>query len=89
MRLFVHNNYLTATEGSYGIVIYANPATSVFTLRSKESINNIILYGIDGRIVKSLAIERKSLVAVAVNDLSAGIYFIEINRNSRLRFVKQ
>jgi hypothetical protein len=68
---------------------YPNPATSSLIIKSKESIDNITLYGIDGRVIESFVIGHLSLVNIDVKDLCGGIYFVEVNGKSRQRFVKQ
>jgi uncharacterized repeat protein (TIGR01451 family) len=69
--------------------VYPNPATSSLTIESNLPIDNITIQSIDGRKVKSIPGNQLSVISFVVEDLSAGIYFIEVNKNSRQRFVKQ
>jgi hypothetical protein len=71
--------------------IYPNPTKSFLTIKSPQPIDNISIYSMDGRITKSLVPAKRDFAPININvsDLSVGIYFIEVNKTSRQRFVKQ
>jgi hypothetical protein len=76
-----------ANEKSFSV--YPNPATSSLIIKSKEPIDNVVIRSIDGRAVKSLVFSHWSMAEIDVRELSAGIYFIEVNMAGREKFVKE
>jgi hypothetical protein len=69
--------------------VYPNPTKSFLTIKSPQPIDNISIYSIDGREVKSVTGNQSSGISFDVEDLSSGIYFVQVNKTSRQRFVKQ
>jgi hypothetical protein len=60
--------------------VYPNPATNLVTVSSASdfSIKAIDMFDINGRIIKSIAIDNLSNVEVNISDLSTGVYMMKI-----------
>ncbi len=68
------------------ILVFPNPTGSNLTVQTNESIEEILVYNIKGKLVK-----REFVSTFSVNDLSQGIYFLSIKTASGIkksRFVK-
>ena len=80
-RLLSNNTLLTIKEFTYNqLTVYPNPSTGIFNIQTKNPIENatMTVYDLNGRIVyqaKSENIENKSL---DLNNLSNGIYILNI-----------
>ncbi|WP_366523626.1 T9SS type A sorting domain-containing protein [uncultured Kordia sp.] len=56
------------------IIAYPNPVTNSFQISSNNSIENVKLYNITGRLLKTF----NERVHYNISDLVAGIYFVNI-----------
>lgn len=68
--------------------ISPNPVYSVLTIDLKEK-SEVCIYDLSGKLVRTLGGENK--LSIEVNDLSSGIYFVEVkskNMHSHAKFVK-
>jgi glycosidase len=63
--------------------IYPNPATSHIKIDSKELINRVELFTIDGKIIRRININTKS-VNIGLDDLNPGIYFLKIQTSRQV-----
>lgn len=68
------------------LLIYPNPSTEIFSIRSPESnINKIAVYNIFGTTVKELETKGKTKIELDMSDCPTGHYYIAINTdNSRV-----
>lgn len=58
--------------------IYPNPATDVLYIKSEDKIKNIIITDIQGRSVISMKGNDELMLAIPVNNIEAGVYFIKL-----------
>jgi glycosidase len=63
--------------------IYPNPATDHLFVESKERIDQVGLFSIDGKIIRTFFPESNQL-SFPLNDLKTGLYFIRIKTASQL-----
>ena len=63
------------------ISIFPNPFTSILNISAKENIQNIIIYDISGKMIKSYAIDANQ-IQLDLNSLSKGFYFVKITNKS-------
>ena len=88
----IYYNVNLSTEGviaNKSLEIYPNPVEDVININIKIDIDNINLYGIDGKWIQSF--ENNSENKIDVSGLKAGIYFIEIRTADKLqrqKFIK-
>lgn len=66
-------NELVAAEKKSGL--YPNPAKSIISFKNYDKIQNIEIYEVSGRKVKSIQPDNES---ISVEDLKNGIYYLEI-----------
>jgi len=74
--------------------VYPNPATNLVTVTStaNSSINAIEMFDVNGRMIKSIAIDNLSNVDVNISDLSSGVYMMKISSDqgtSSKKIIKQ
>ena len=75
--------------GNNNFKIYPNPANNHITIESTEIINSIEILSVTGSIIKQLTIEQLNNLIIDITTLKKGIYFIKINDNKIIKFVKQ
>ncbi|WP_299888532.1 T9SS type A sorting domain-containing protein [uncultured Lacinutrix sp.] len=86
----VVTNNLSVEEFEYpNVSIYPNPVKEVFFVNTNSKVNTVLVYNINGQIVKEIklldhAIENK----VEVSDLAKGIYFVKLNTDKG-EFIKK
>ena len=69
--------------------LYPNPAHNQITISSENlKINSIKILDITGRTIKRLLVNNEQSI-IDVSDLSNGIYFIKINQNQTVKFIKE
>lgn len=64
--------------------VYPNPATNSFKISAKQDIKNVQVFGINGRLLKTLAPATK----YDISDLSSGLYLATINTLSGSETIK-
>jgi len=75
--------------------VYPNPVKDLLFVRVENQLdnNNIQVYNIAGDLVKTVSVETEaSLKTIEVTDLTAGMYFIEINNGGEIiheKFIKE
>lgn len=83
------------TNGIYNLIannvkIYPNPATTILTIEGKLTIETIEILDVTGKIVLTSSFrEKEKKQFVNIRNLEKGIYFIKINNNSIVKFVKE
>lgn len=80
-------------SGNYQAKIFPNPACNQLNIESGSIMENLVVYDIDGKIVKQQKIFDKSYsFSLSVGELSQGLYFLEIHfvdgNKYRLKFQK-
>lgn len=76
-----------ADDAKLQFKIYPNPTTAFITIESKEIINSISILNVSGKVIQT-----ESKTTFSVENLPAGIYFMEIQTesgNRTMRFVKE
>lgn len=72
------------------IILYPNPADNTIVLKSdSESITRTTIIDIFGKIVFSEENFSTTLKEIGIAQLSAGMYFVEVNNRQQLKFVKK
>jgi hypothetical protein len=62
--------------------IYPNPVSNRVSVSAAESIDNMRIYDLSGRLVKQ-ASPRKAAFSVDVSGLSKGVYLVKLNAGDR------
>ncbi len=78
---------LSENESPLTVNLFPNPAKTTVTVQSSEAIQTIDVYSVDGTFIK-----RTTATVVPVEELSKGIYLLEIstaNRKTTARLVKE
>ncbi len=76
-------------EYAEGISIYPNPATSTLYVSSDSPVNSVMIYNLQGQLVKS---ENGNVMSVDVTNLAAGSYFVKViteNGTLNQKFIKE
>ena len=60
------------------LMVYPNPSTDYFIVESSRNVENINLYNIHGQLVLNASHSFTGQVTIPLNDLSKGIYFVEV-----------
>ena len=67
-------------------VLFPNPvANTIFIINSDKKINTLSIYSIFGQAV----ITKKNTNKMDVSHLKSGMYFVKINNNQTIKFIKQ
>jgi len=88
MPALVKNNFTESDK----IKIYPNPTYDQITIESTEIINSIEIFDITGKNiqgVKTTHQEFKTQTHLSVSTLKNGLYYIKINNNNTVKFIKQ
>lgn len=84
-----HTSVLGITEfEGISFVLYPNPAGETLFIQSSEDILNVNIYSMQGRLVKELT----ATTTIAVSNLAAGMYFVEVTTPKGIglqKFIKQ
>ncbi len=81
--------YLTFVSGiennnqSVGVMTYPNPTTQNINVVSDKNIDNILMFDISGKLVKSINVNSLS-TQINVNELNKGSYLMQINTGSTI-----
>ena len=68
------------------ISVYPNPATNYLILKNVSKDSEISISDFNGRIIKKFTYKKSS---IDVQDLEKGIYFLTINKNKTIKFIKK
>lgn len=78
------------TERSDGEVrIYPNPAESVLNIVSQQAMEEVRLYDMQGRMVRSLMISHQRSFELDVSELNTGLYMLEVLDTEGIRSVRK
>ncbi len=70
------------------VTLFPNPAQQYFELQSNnEIINQVLIYDINGALINHYQINNQHTL-IDIQELSAGIYFIQANCNSKTEHFK-
>ncbi|MBN2867655.1 MAG: trypsin-like peptidase domain-containing protein [Flavobacteriaceae bacterium] len=73
--------------------VYPNPATNTLNINSKSDIEKLTIYDINGRLINNISIKNNTInYQIDINNLSQGMYFLEIESNGRKsveKFIKK
>ncbi|MCF8465380.1 MAG: M4 family metallopeptidase [Flavobacteriales bacterium] len=72
-------NWLTVgiAENSFGVSVYPNPMHNAFSVKANQSINRLLVFDVQGRIVLDLS-PNVSSVVVPVSEMADGVYQLRI-----------
>lgn len=63
--------------------VFPNPANGSFTITTKSALETVTIYSQTGAIIKTIEVKNaKEKAEVLVNDLSTGVYLIELKSNT-------
>lgn len=72
---------MSISESTRFVSVYPNPSEGVFNLQSDENLTSCEVYGLDGRLVQSTAMNTNSAI-IDLTSLSNGIYILEMRVSS-------
>ncbi len=78
----------TAVAELSQIALFPNPANDYLKISSDQLFNDLQIMDINGRILKSISGTQQE-IELAVDFLESGIYFIEIDHQRTLKFIKE
>jgi hypothetical protein len=75
---------------SNSLQVFPNPTSSFITIESSDDnpIQSLLVYGLDGRLIKALVVRHQPLLNIDMSDLSAGIYFLDCTMERGSEMVK-
>jgi len=84
-------NVIEPPENNF--VIFPNPARDKLTIHHSKEIENILLYDLSGKLLRTYTVSETnkgaySLVVIDISDLDSGVYFISVDGNA-VKFVKE
>lgn len=79
----------SADEQSVVTSIFPNPMNEVINIKSEQPINNIDIYSVSGQLVKQYQGQTDILVSLDVSELSAGFYFLRLNKETTHKLMKR
>ena len=82
---FLSESFISSSEE---IFIIPNPADNWINITSKELIDQVQIFNFSGSLISSIDQVKLSNVAIEVNSLSAGLYYLRIKVNSSIYFKK-
>jgi uncharacterized repeat protein (TIGR01451 family) len=73
------------------ITLYPNPASNAVQITNSlnETITNVALYEVSGKLVKQLSETNQSQITVDLQNLAKGLYFVEITTASNTKQIKK
>lgn len=85
------NSLSTSDQQINNIKLYTNPENQTITLElnSNNSINQLNLYDIQGKFLKSITNFESSKVTISSEGLSSGVYLLELQKHDGSRFIKK
>ena len=75
-------------DGSVGIEVYPNPASSLLNIKATENINAAYVVDMLGKVLMQDNTLKKSAVQLDITELPAGLYFIRINTVNAQKLIK-
>ncbi len=71
----------TVAEISSSLNVFPNPASSKFTIESNQTIRQVKLIHVSGKVVKDIVLGVTTNIDINVSTLNTGIYFMQIHTN--------
>jgi uncharacterized surface protein with fasciclin (FAS1) repeats len=68
--------------------IFPNPASDIVTIRSEVAFEEVRILDLNGRLVKTSAVNGDKVAVLNVSDLNSGVYFLEIRNAEGTTFQK-
>ncbi|WBV59792.1 T9SS type A sorting domain-containing protein [Chryseobacterium camelliae] len=71
--------------------VYPNPVSDLLNIESKNTIESIEIYDINGKLIKTIS-QKSSSASVRLSDLAPGTYFAKVNdhkTNQTIKFIKK
>lgn len=71
--------------------VYPNPVSDLLNIESKNTIESIEIYDINGKLIKTIS-QKGSSASVKLSDLATGTYFAKVNdhkTNQTIKFIKK
>jgi hypothetical protein len=68
--------------------LYPNPANNNVTIESTEYINSIEILSVTGDCIKQLTAKQLNNLTIDISTLRKGVYFVKVNNNKTVKFVK-
>ena len=86
IRKITCDEYVGTEENhDLGVALFPNPVTDVLMLRNLSGAQNVSIYAIDGRLVKS--VEAQSDLPISVGELPVGLYLVK-TQSCTLKMIK-
>ncbi|MGM9841576.1 MAG: T9SS type A sorting domain-containing protein, partial [Candidatus Limisoma sp.] len=79
---------VSAVDGKK-VSVFPNPAVDVLNVKSNAAITNVAVYAASGAAVSANASIEGNAATLNVSGLASGIYFVKINGNQVVRFIKK
>jgi hypothetical protein len=70
------------------ISIFPNPANNIVHILTPNKINNATIYSLEGKIIKIVSEQELASKTITVNELSSGVYFLQLNSNEKHKLIK-
>ena len=79
---------VSAVDGKK-VVVFPNPAVDVLNVKSNAAITDVAVFAASGAAVSANASIEGNAATLNVSGLASGIYFVKINGNQVVRFIKK
>lgn len=79
---------IAENEVEHTFQIFPNPGQDLITITSKEKIEKVQIFSIDGKIIKELRLNKSKSIVISIGNLPKGIYLIKLNDRSFKRLIK-
>ena len=84
-----HNASVVSAVDGKKVSVYPNPAVDVLNVKSNAEITNVAVFAASGAVVNANASIAGNAATLNVSGLASGIYFVKINGNQVVRFIKK
>jgi len=71
-----------------GIVMYPNPVDDFIHIESKQAINTLKIFSIEGKLLLDISAVSKRTLKIPATDFDKGVYFIEVTSNQQKQVIK-
>ena len=74
------------------LYIYPNPTTNYISFKSEQVVDEILLYTIEGKLIKNITPNMSGIIRVDTRNLKKGSYLLQVNASGKLKigqFIKQ
>ena len=84
-----HNASVVSAVDGKKVVVFPNPAVDVLNVKSNAAITDVAVFAASGAVVNANASIAGNAATLNVSGLASGIYFVKINGNQVVRFIKK